>query len=93
MEGGYIYQAANTNTIHPGQYSGRPGRESTIITLIEELCLDHSQLTRILYTNSGNDGTSNFDRIFMPLASIVASGFGIHRQVVFVHANTLENTI
>ena len=29
----------------------------------------------------------------MPLASLTARGFGIHQQVVFVHSQTLENTI
>eukprot|EP00534_Pseudo-nitzschia_fraudulenta_P016050 CAMPEP_0201252400 /NCGR_PEP_ID=MMETSP0852-20130820/66895_1 /ASSEMBLY_ACC=CAM_ASM_000632 /TAXON_ID=183588 /ORGANISM="Pseudo-nitzschia fraudulenta, Strain WWA7" /LENGTH=178 /DNA_ID=CAMNT_0047552111 /DNA_START=1112 /DNA_END=1648 /DNA_ORIENTATION=- len=88
-----VYQAVNTNTIHPGQYGGRPGRDPITITLIEELHLDHSQLTRTPFTNLDNDCTSNFDRILMPLASLVACGFGIHRQVIFVHANTLENAI
>ena len=60
---------------------------------MEELRLDYSQLTRTPYTNFDNDCTSNFDRILMPLASLAARGFGIHRQVVFVHANTLENAI
>ena len=79
-----IYLLANNNTIHSGQYGGRPGREPTTITLIEELQLDHSQLTRIPYTNLDNDCTSNFDYIFMPLASLVAQGFGSHQQVLFI---------
>mmetsp|Transcript_22813 Transcript_22813/g.50924 ORF Transcript_22813/g.50924 Transcript_22813/m.50924 type:complete len:438 (-) Transcript_22813:647-1960(-) len=29
----------------------------------------------------------------MPLASLAAQGFGIHRQVIFVHAQTLEKAI
>ena len=84
-----INNSVNTNTIHPGQYGGRPDREPTTVTLIEELRLDHSQLTQTPYTNLDNVYTSNFDRILMPLPSLAAHGFGIHRQVVFVHANTL----
>ena len=71
-----IYRSVNNNTIHPGQYGGRPGREPTTITLIEELHLDHLQLTRIPYTNLDNDCTSNFDRILMPLASLAAVFYG-----------------
>ena len=80
--------------VHPGQYGGRLGREPTTFTLIEELRLNRSKLTRTSFTNLYNDCTSNFDYILVPLASLTACGFGIHRQVVFVHnANTLENAI
>ena len=50
-------------------------------------------MTRTPFVNFDHDAKSCYDRILMPLASLAGRGFGIHRQVIFVHAQTLENAI
>ena len=85
--------ASENDTVHRSQFGGRHGRDPTTITLLEELCLDYSQMTWTPFVNFDHGVKSCYDRILMPLASLAARGFGIHRQAVFVHAQTLENTI
>ena len=88
-----IHLASKHDTVHRVQFGGQPGRDPTTITLLEELRLDYSQMTLTPFVNFDHDTKSCYDCILMPLASLAARGFGIHRQVVFVHARTLENAI
>ena len=85
-----MHHALKHNYIHDGQYGSIPGRQAQTICLMEELRLDYSLLTRTPYCNFDSDLTSCYDRIVLPLSSLVARGMGIHRNVVFVHATTLE---
>ena len=79
--------------VHWGQFSGHPGLDPTTITFLEELCMDYSQMTQTPFVNFDHDAKSCFDRILMSLASLAAWGYGIHREVFFVHAQTLEQAI
>ena len=85
-----LHKAQQENTLHPGQYGSRPGREPQTVTLLEELRLDYSLLTRTPFTNFDNDASSCYDRILLSISSLCARGHGIHRDVVFVHATTLK---
>ena len=84
-------QDEKSNTLHPGQYGSRPGKDPKTVTLLEELRLDYSLLVRQPFINIDNDATSCYDRILLPISSLVARAHGIHRNVVFVHATTLEH--
>jgi hypothetical protein len=42
--------------------------------------------------NFDNDDASCYDRIIPALASLIGRKFGLHKNVVFVHASTLEET-
>ena len=86
-----LHKAQQENTLHPGQYGSRPGREPQTVTLLEELRLDYSLLTRTPFTNFDNDASSCYDRILLSISSLCARGHGIHRDVVFVHATTLKD--
>ena len=86
-----LHSANETNLIHPGQYGGRPGCEAQSLTLLEELKYDLSYLTRQSLCNFDNDATSCYDRIMVPLASLINRKYGMHRKVVAVHANTLQH--
>jgi hypothetical protein len=78
------------NTIHKGQYGGLKGRDCTQITLLEEIRHDYSLLTRTPYGNFDNDATACYDRILVSLSSLVSQKYGVNKQVVIVHAKTLE---
>lgn len=85
-----LQRADAQGTINPGQYGGRPGCEAQALTLLEELKYDLSYLTRRTMVNFDNDATSCYDRIIVPLASLINRKYGIHQQVVAVHALTLQ---
>ena len=82
--------SVNERTIHRGQYGGLPGRDCTTITFLEEARLDYSTLTRYSYCNFDNDATACYNRILCTIASLCGRKYGIHKDVVFVHAKTLE---
>ena len=88
-----LKHSINEGTLHPGQYGGLKGRDCTQITLLEELRLEYSLLTRTPFGNFDNDATSCFDRILVALASLASQKYGVRPQVVFVHAATLEEAI
>lgn len=84
-----LRNANNSGVLNPGQYGGRPGCEAQSLTLLEELKYDLAYLTRRTLFNFDNDASSCYDRIVVPLASIINRKYGIHKKVVAVHAQTL----
>lgn len=82
--------ADNKDLINAGQYGGRPGCEAQSLTLLEELKYDLTYMTRRTLFNFDNDASSCYDRIVVPFASLINRKYGLHRNVVTVHANTLQ---
>jgi hypothetical protein len=85
-----LHHAEATNILHGGQYGGRPGREATTLTFIEELKTDICYASRKPLINFDNDAASCYDRIIADIASLVSRSHGQHRDVYFVHAETLQ---
>jgi hypothetical protein len=82
--------AVKEKTLHTGQYGGLPGRDCTSLTYLEELRFDYSLLTRQSFANFDNDATACYDRILCSIASIAGRKYGIHKDIIFIHAQTLE---
>ena len=57
---------------------------------MEEMRIDYSMVTRTPFGTFDNDASSCYDRILIPISSLIARGYGIHQNVVFVHATNLE---
>ena len=85
-----LHYADKRDTINEGQYGGRPGCEAQSLTLLEELKYDISYLSRRSLFNFDNDASSCYDRIIVPLASIINRKYGLHKKIVCVHAATLQ---
>jgi hypothetical protein len=85
-----MHKALKTKALHQGQYGGLPGRDCTSLTYLEELRFDYSKLTRYPVANFGNDATACYDRILCAVASLAGRKYGIHKNVIFIHAQTLE---
>jgi hypothetical protein len=82
--------AESENLLNPGQYGSRPGRESTDLTLFEELRTDISLCSRKPIINFDNNADSCYNRIIITLASLLSQNFGQHRHVVGVNTSTLH---
>ena len=82
--------AVHDKTIHPGQYGGLPGRDYTLLTTFEELRFEYARLTRFPFSNFNNDLASCYDRILLSITSICGIKYGLHQDIVFIHAATLE---
>jgi hypothetical protein len=85
-----LHHADQLKLIHRGQYGGRPGMEATTLAFIEELKTDICYASRKPMINFDNDAASCYDRIIAALASLIARAHGQHRDVCFVHAETLR---
>ena len=85
-----LQSAEQRQLINQGLYGGRPGCEAQSLTFLEELKYDISHVTRRTLFNFDNDATSCYDRIIVALASLINRKYGLHRNVVLVHATTLQ---
>eukprot|EP00957_Ditylum_brightwellii_P192512 14658037-Ditylum_brightwellii.AAC.1 len=57
---------------------------------MEELKYDISYTSRKSLINFDNDAALCYDRILPNVSSLVAQKFGLHKNVTFAHATTLE---
>jgi hypothetical protein len=87
-----ISHAKINSLLRPVQYGSRPGHDALIPAFIEEMKNKISYATRKSLINFNNDATSCYDRIIPVLASLIGWKFGLHHNVAFVHATTLEET-
>jgi hypothetical protein len=87
-----IRLAEKENTLHPGQYGGRAGCDAMTPAFLEELKNEICYASRKSLINFDNDAASCYDRIIPALASLIGRKYGLHRDVVFVHATTLAQT-
>ena len=83
--------AEKRSLLNKGLYGGRKGYDAKTLSLIEELKYDISYSSRKSLINFDNDAASCYDRILPNVSSLVARKFGMHKNVTFVHAKTLEN--
>jgi hypothetical protein len=82
--------AVKEKSLHQGQYGGLPGRDCTSLTYLEELRFDYSLITRFSFANFDNDATACYDQILCSIASLAGRKYGIHKDIIFIHAQTLE---
>eukprot|EP00957_Ditylum_brightwellii_P045728 3469395-Ditylum_brightwellii.AAC.1 len=61
-----------------------------MLSLIEELKYDISYNSRKALIYFDNDATSRYDQILPNVSSLIARKKGMSQDVIFVHANTLE---
>jgi hypothetical protein len=85
-----IHNGLQEHTINSSQFGGLPGRDAITPTMIEELQYEISRASRRPLVHLDYDATSCYDRIIPSLASLISRGFGMHRNICFVHATTLE---
>ena len=76
--------------LSPLQFGGRPGHAAAALPFIKELKNEICCCSRRPLINMDNDAASCHDRIVLNLASLVNGSHGVHRNVVAVHARTLQ---
>ena len=86
-----ILQAQKERVMHPGQYGGLLGRDCTQTTMLEEYQVDYSLVTSLAFTNLDANLTAFYDRILYSVSSLTSRNYGVNKQVIFVHAATLED--
>eukprot|EP00957_Ditylum_brightwellii_P205927 15346031-Ditylum_brightwellii.AAC.1 len=85
-----IRSSEKRNTINNGQIGGRAGQDANTITFMEEIKCGITKCSRKPLVNSDNDAAACYDRIIPNLASLIGRKKGLHKNVTFAHAKTLE---
>ena len=88
--GKLLQSAEKRNSINRGQFGGRAGHDAQSLVFIEELKNEISNCSRKCLVNFDNDASSCYDRIIPALASLIGRAKGLHRNVTYVHAQTLK---
>ena len=84
-----MHHAADKGRLNNGQY-GRHGRSPLEPVFIEEMQSEISRASRKSLVKFDNDATSCYDRILVAIASITSRKYGLHKNVAFVMARTLQ---
>jgi hypothetical protein len=85
-----MHAAEDEQLLNDGQYGSRPNRSAHDPVLIEELQSEICRASRKSIVKFDNDATSCYDRILPSLASVASRKYGIHKNVAFVMASTLQ---
>eukprot|EP00957_Ditylum_brightwellii_P093732 7136965-Ditylum_brightwellii.AAC.1 len=85
-----VQSLEDRNTIHQGQVGGRAGYDANTLIFMEEMKNEISYCSRKLLVDFDNNVASCYDRIIPNLANLVGQKKGLHRNITFVHASTLE---
>ena len=87
-----LIQSANKKgTLNEGQFGSVPGKNAITPTIIEELQYKISRASKRPLLHMDYDATACYDRIILSLGSLIARGYGQHRNITIINANTLES--
>eukprot|EP00957_Ditylum_brightwellii_P036999 2801565-Ditylum_brightwellii.AAC.1 len=77
-------------TINRGLHEGRCGHDAQILTLVEELKYDICYCSRKSLINFDNNIASCYNCKLPNVSSLVVKKKGLHKNIIFVHAQTLK---
>eukprot|EP00957_Ditylum_brightwellii_P164287 12507520-Ditylum_brightwellii.AAC.1 len=85
-----VEEAEKRGTINCGLHGGHQGHDVKTLSFIEKLKYDISYSSYKSLINIDNNAASCYNRILPNISSLVARKKGMHRNVTFVHATTIE---
>eukprot|EP00957_Ditylum_brightwellii_P118218 9016828-Ditylum_brightwellii.AAC.1 len=85
-----VEETKKSGTISRGLHGGRQGHDAKTLSLIEELIYNISYSSCKSLINFDNDAASCYNRILPNISSFVARQKGMHKNIIFIHATTLE---
>ena len=86
-----IQHSVHTKKFNPGQYGGLPGHDTITPTIIKEFQYEISRASKHPLVHLDYDATACYDRIILPMASLVFRAHGQHRSIVLINATTLNS--
>ena len=84
------HSAEDQHLLNEGQNGSRPHRNAHDPVFIEEMQFEICRASRKTLVKFDNDATSCYDRILPNMASIACRKFGLHKNMAFAWAKTLE---
>jgi hypothetical protein len=85
-----MHAAEDEELLNDGQYGSRPNQSAHDPVFIEEIQSEICRVSRKSNVKFDNDATSCYDCILPSFTSIASHKFGIHKNVAFVMASTLQ---
>eukprot|EP00957_Ditylum_brightwellii_P159116 12109756-Ditylum_brightwellii.AAC.1 len=85
-----VATAEQRGLLNQGLYGGQKGYNAKMLLLMEELKYDISCSSKKSLINFDNNTVSCYNQILPNVSSLVAQNFGLHKNVTFTHATTLE---
>eukprot|EP00957_Ditylum_brightwellii_P211581 15366339-Ditylum_brightwellii.AAC.1 len=85
-----LYSSKKWGTLNRGLHGGWCSHNAQTLFLIKELKYDICYCSRKLLINFDNDAASCYDWTLPTVSSLVARKKGLHKNVTFVHAQTLK---
>ena len=85
-----MQSAEDQHLLNEGYYESRPHHNANDPVFIEEMQIEIYRASRQPLVTFDNDATSCCDRILLNMASISCRKFGLHKNMAFVWAKTLE---
>ena len=86
-----IHHCVHTKKFNPGQYRGLPGHDAITHTIIEEFQYEISRASKHQLVHLDYDATACYDRIILPMASLISRAHSQHRSIVLINATTLKS--
>eukprot|EP00957_Ditylum_brightwellii_P096308 7335442-Ditylum_brightwellii.AAC.1 len=69
---------------------GRAGQDATTLTFMEEMKHDICHCSCKSLVNFDNNAAACYNRIIPNIANLIGRKKGLHRNITFAHATTLE---
>ena len=86
-----IHHCLHTKTFNPGQYGGLPGYDAITPIIIEEFQYEISRASKCPLVHLDYDATVCYDRIILPMASLISRAQGQHHSIILINATTLKS--
>ena len=86
-----IQHCVHTKKFNPGQYGGLPGHDAITRTIIEELQYEINRASKHPLVHMDYDTTACYDRIILPMASLISQAHRQHRSIILINARTLKS--
>ena len=86
-----IQQCVHTRKFNPGQYGGLPGHNAITPTILEELQYEINRASKCALVHLDHDATACYDRIILPMASLISRAHGQHCSIILINATTLKS--
>ena len=86
-----IHHCVHTKKFNPGQYGGLPGHDAITPTIIEGFQYEISRASKHPLVHLDYDATACYDRIILPMASLISRAHGQHCSIVLINATTLKS--
>ena len=87
----HIHHCVHTKRFNQGQYRGLPGHDAITPTIIKEFQYEISRASKRPLVHLDYNATACYNRIILPMVSLISRAHGQHRSIILINATTLKS--